>query len=120
MDVLLIDKVMGDKDLKPCQKCVLCVLAYSCPSRVDLGYCVTKGAFDRRFVRPLLYTLQKQIEPSVRGIAEMTGYTPRQVRNILRGLSEQRLVKRQGRDYAFVEGTRLTSIDDGLPSLWMR
>ena len=114
MDVLLIDKIFMDKDLKPCQKIVLCALAYSCESRIELPRVVTKGAYNMRFFNPFLAVLKKYFEASVRGIAEMTGYTPRQVRNILHGLSEQRLVERNGRTYAFVYDCRLMAINDGL------
>ena len=113
MDIFIIDRVIAEKYLRPCQKIVLVALAYSRPSRVALERVVTKGALNNQcFVGELLNVFGKKYEGSTKRLSELTGYTPRQVRNILGGLSAKGLVKKEGGNYVLAEESKLAYVHD--------
>lgn len=111
MDVFVIDNVLLDKDLRPCQKIVLTALAYLRPSRVDLARAVTKGARNNQYrVDALLTVMDTNHEATIKKLSEVTSYTPRQLRNILNRLSVMGLVERKDGSYVLAEESKLMDV----------
>lgn len=106
MDIFLIETVMKTSAvLKSSQKLVLVALAFSRSSRVYLERAVTKGALRNSynlegFIGVLNSESEAAFAATLKNIANLTGYSMRQTRNILSELCARGLVKRAGKIYS--------------------
>ena len=105
MDILLVDRVIAHKGITAAQKLVLIALAVARSAKgFSLKRAVTKGALKDN---PLLYRVLDFIEAeritTLDCVSEMTGYTVRNVRNIVNGLCDKGLVIKDGKRYLIRE-----------------
>ena len=100
MDIFTIEKLMGCADVTPAQKLVMIALAITRPTAVSIEGAFRAGALKDK---PILYevgrVLKSECGATPKTLSEMTNYTVRQVRNILRALYEKGLVEMEGRKY---------------------